>query len=140
MNYKPLRSAQPLRSNCLPCHKIVAKYESLNYPNASEIILRDFYVDDLLTGSDTTEEAIQLQKQISILLESGGFQLRKWLTNDANVLQQIPENHREISLPLQFDLDNTTKTLGMHYHPAGDEFQFKAQLPDVIIIRYIPII
>lgn len=103
----------------------LAKYESKIYPKAADIVLRDFYVDDLLTGCDTTEEAIELQHQISILLQFGGFQLRKWITNDTTVLQNIPEDHRELSLPLKFELDNTTKTLGMHYHPAVDAFQFK---------------
>lgn len=111
----------------------LAKYESKNYPKAADIVLSDFYVDDLLTGCDTTEEAIELQHQMSILLQSGGFQLRKWITNDSTVLQNIPEDHREISLPLEFELDNTTKTLGMHYHPAVDVFQFKVPTLDASV-------
>lgn len=65
-----------------------------------------------------TEKAIQLQQTISILLESGGFQLRILLTN------------REISLPLQFFLDNTLMTFRHASSSYSDEFQFKVQLPD----------
>ena len=31
-----------------------------DYPNASRVIMQDFYVDDLLTGTNTVEEARQL--------------------------------------------------------------------------------
>lgn len=105
----------------------LAKDEASKYPIASQIALRDFYVDDLLTGTDTPEEAIILQDQISNLLGAGGFQLRKWVTNDENVLQQIPHQLREIAFPLSFDLNDSTKTLGIHYHPAIDIFKFKVQ-------------
>ncbi|XP_033221168.1 uncharacterized protein LOC117175570 [Belonocnema kinseyi] len=39
-----------------------------SYPVASEVIIRDFYVDNLLTGTSTVEEARQLKEEITKLL------------------------------------------------------------------------
>ncbi|GJQ75227.1 hypothetical protein Trydic_g9827 [Trypoxylus dichotomus] len=38
------------------------------YPKASKIIKEHFYVDDLISGADTTEQAITLQHQIEEIL------------------------------------------------------------------------
>jgi hypothetical protein len=46
------------------CLKELAIIEKFNLPIASDVALKDFYMDDLLTGSDTIEEAIELQKEI----------------------------------------------------------------------------
>lgn len=36
--------------------------EADNYADASKVVLRDFYVDDLLTGADTEEAAVDMQR------------------------------------------------------------------------------
>lgn len=56
----------------------LAALESVNYPLASPVIMQDFYMDDLLTGAETVEEALQLKSQLTTCLEKGGFSLRKW--------------------------------------------------------------
>lgn len=70
-----------------------------SYADASKVVLRDFYVDDLLTGADTEEVAVDLQKQLSAMLSTGGFELRKWISNSTTVLKAIPEADREVRLP-----------------------------------------
>ncbi|XP_040173677.1 uncharacterized protein LOC120906228 [Anopheles arabiensis] len=47
------------------------------YPQAVNAALNDFYVDDLLTGSNDINDAIQMHTQISQMLESAGFSLKK---------------------------------------------------------------
>jgi len=37
----------------------------------------DFYVDDLLSGTSTIEDAIKVQQEISSLLQTAGLTLRK---------------------------------------------------------------
>lgn len=46
------------------------------YPNAAG---ESFYVDDCQTGSDSTEGAIALQKELHEQLARDGFLLRKWV-------------------------------------------------------------
>lgn len=43
----------------------------------SNIIARDFYADDLMTGTDTVGEAKRLCTKLTHLLGMGGFDLRK---------------------------------------------------------------
>ena len=50
------------------------------YPRASQIVLRDFYVEDLVTGADSIDEALSI-KEITALLHDGKFELRKWASN-----------------------------------------------------------
>jgi hypothetical protein len=82
------------------------------YPEASLIIISDFYVDDLLTGADSIEKAKRLHHEISTILGSGCFPLRKWISNEPSVLKDI-----RVVAPsdvLQIGPHEKTKTLGIH--------------------------
>ena len=48
---------------------------------AAEAVLTSFYVDDGLTGADSIDEAISLQKQLQNLFAKGRFLLRRWNSN-----------------------------------------------------------
>lgn len=43
------------------------------FPEASRCILEDFYMDDLLTGTNNIKEAIELKKNLIQILEGYGF-------------------------------------------------------------------
>ncbi|KAK9746345.1 hypothetical protein QE152_g6151 [Popillia japonica] len=67
----------------------VANDESENYPTAKAVLLNDFYMDGVLTGTNNIEQAITLQKQLDDLLLKGCFKLRKWRTNNATILNYL---------------------------------------------------
>jgi hypothetical protein len=75
-------------------------------PHAAEVIARDMYVDDLVTGADILQEAKELQQGVSQIPEKGGFSLHKWCANDASILEAIPERWRECQLPCTFEKHN----------------------------------
>ena len=54
-----------------------------------EIIINDFYMDDLLTGGDTIEVCCQIYKELKEHLQKYSFKLRKWLTNSEQVALQF---------------------------------------------------
>lgn len=56
--------------------------EKSEHPISSNVVLNDFYVDDMLTGTESYENAKFHQKDITTLLKKGGFNLRKWASND----------------------------------------------------------
>ena len=58
------------------------------FPLAGEAVLTSFYVDDGLTGADSIDEAISLQKQLQTLFAKGGFLLRRWNSNSPSVVQK----------------------------------------------------
>ena len=64
---------------------------SVSHPQVSKELARSFYVDDLISGSQTEEEALQLYLQSKDILKQGGFNLRKFLTNSECLQLRIKE-------------------------------------------------
>lgn len=97
-------------------------------PKAAEIVSRDFYMDDVLTGADTIEEATCLKDELLGLMNAGSLSLLKWSSNNNQVIASLPEDHRECLAALDMERDDTIKTLGILWHPASDQFGFKVTL------------
>ncbi|KAH1028783.1 hypothetical protein HUJ05_002115 [Dendroctonus ponderosae] len=57
----------------------------------SRIIAEDFYVDDLCTGGSTVQEVLNIKQQVSRILLSAGFELRKFYCNVAEVIENTLE-------------------------------------------------
>ena len=96
----------------------LAEDEWENYPLAATILKRDFYVDDLLTGSNTFHEALALRDDLIKLLSKGGFQLRKWSSNDPNLISNFQENISDAHMAL--NPSETVKALGLFWNPKAD--------------------
>ncbi|XP_062541030.1 uncharacterized protein LOC134209064 [Armigeres subalbatus] len=60
------------------------------YPAAVDPVVEDFYVDDLLSGASDVESAKTLRRQITAMLGSAGFSLKKWASNAPEVLHDVP--------------------------------------------------
>jgi len=60
------------------------------YPRAVQVLNNDFYVDDLLSGTSTIEDALNVQKELSAVLQTAGLTLRKWASNHTTFLDTIP--------------------------------------------------
>ncbi|XP_060811419.1 uncharacterized protein LOC132904723 [Bombus pascuorum] len=73
------------------CLRQLADDEGHRYPQAAKILQRDFYVDDVLTGSDTRNEALSLRTDLTELLKLAGLTIRKWASNDRALLNGLPE-------------------------------------------------
>lgn len=117
-------SASFMTTNCL----ITLADESKNqYPLASEIVRRDFYMDDLMTGSNTIEECCQLRKQIHAILETAKFPLRKWCSNSQTILENIGTVHNDPLFTLTIGVDDVIKSLGLSWKPAADSFTFHVE-------------
>ena len=105
---------------------------------AIDSILRSLYMDDLLKSVSTTEQAIQLVHEVSELLAKGGFRLTKWLSNDREVLNTIPEQERGKSLYHVNILEEQLPkelTLGLQWNPEQDAFVFDITLPNKPLTR-----
>ncbi|XP_036347637.1 uncharacterized protein LOC118757014, partial [Rhagoletis pomonella] len=100
----------------------LAKDEAESLPIGSVVTLRDFYVDNLMTGGATTDEVVQIRPQVVELLKHGGFPLRKFATNDNSIISDIPQVDREEIVQLG-DVDYI-KTLGLKWSPSSDNFVF----------------
>lgn len=110
--------------------KQLAQDEKEQFPRAAAVTQTDFYVDDVMTGADSVEDALKLQKDLIKMLHAGGFELKKWASNSEKILKSVPEEYREIKLPMEIQLENTIKTLGMHWNTLTDSFHFKVNICD----------
>ena len=104
--------------------KQLALDESSIYPEASRVTQRDFYVDDVLTGTDEIIDLIILQQQLTEMLKKGGFKLHKWSSNDERILANIPMQDREILKTNKTTSSECIKTLGLAWQPKEDCFTF----------------
>ena len=97
---------------------------AVDYPQAAKVVEDSFYVDDGLTGADSIQDAIELQKQLQELFTKGGFLLRKWNSNKPGVLDHIPADLKEFNPTQQLpDPDQYTKTLGIEWNARQDHFR-----------------
>ena len=69
---------------------------ALEFPSAAKPVDQSFYVDDGLTGADSVQEAVELQKELQKMFERGGFTLRKWNSSKPAALQYTPDNLKEL--------------------------------------------
>ncbi|XP_058456554.1 uncharacterized protein LOC131433952 [Malaya genurostris] len=60
----------------------LADEEQSEFPIASQVIKKDFYMDDVLSGADSLQAALECQDQLIASLKRGGFKLHKWCAND----------------------------------------------------------
>ncbi|XP_055714350.1 uncharacterized protein LOC129808593 [Phlebotomus papatasi] len=98
--------------------------ENRNYPLAAAVVEKDFYVDDLLTGTSDMESAQKLRKELTTMLQAGGFVQKKWSSNSTEVLAEIPEADRELNSSLNLNTEEIVKTLGLNLNPTLDIFWF----------------
>lgn len=110
--YLAIRSLAELGNECANSLSVI-----------SNIIKNDFYVDDLLTGADTIEEAQVICKSLNEVLRKGCFNLRKWISNDINVLTPVSKSdiHPKV---LVFGPHEYTKTLGLIWSFQGDHMMY----------------
>ncbi|XP_058840056.1 uncharacterized protein LOC131695546 [Topomyia yanbarensis] len=91
------------------------------YPKAANAIVKNHYVDDMLTSTETEEEAIQLAREVRHVHAQAGFEIRNWISNSPVVLNALQkERIDEKSLNLA-----TEKVLGLCWCTATDTFTFK---------------
>ena len=57
-------------------------------------LLHSTYVDDIVSGANTKEEAFNLYAVAKAIFLKGGFNLRKFLTNSKNLQRQINQQEK----------------------------------------------
>ena len=102
----------------------LAKDVEERYPLASKIILTSMYVDDVLAGAPTEQEAVAMICELQKALSSAGFPLRKWTANKKDVLKHLPADHLLHADFLEIDEASSAKTLGVRWKATTDEFYF----------------
>ena len=66
-------------------------------PNTVNVILNDFWVDDLLSGADTLEEACVLQDNLIETLNKNCLPLRKWSSNEPQLVTRLSKTFKKLA-------------------------------------------
>ncbi|XP_055632703.1 uncharacterized protein LOC129773154 [Toxorhynchites rutilus septentrionalis] len=106
---------------CRALHEAAEDYRSVN-PRIADTIQRSFYVDNLMIGASNADELTETKREIEHALSLHGFPLRKWASNNASVLEGIPE--KDLEPLIQVGDQEVIKTLGIAWNPKTDVFQF----------------
>ncbi|KAK9718554.1 hypothetical protein QE152_g23137 [Popillia japonica] len=88
-----------------------------------EVILRDFYVDDLLTGADTLADAMKIRQEVVATLSCGKMELRKWASNEPSLLKDL-SNSSNSHVVLSADKGEDINTLGLLWNSKSDILQY----------------
>lgn len=92
-------------------------------------IERDFYVDDYLSGDNSISGVVELSREVSSILASANFHLRKWQSNSPLVLAQITgASESSNSLNLSENKNVSSKTLGLHWLCDSDSLSFSINI------------
>jgi len=107
------------------CLKKLADDNKCQHPRAAQMLSNYFYVDDLLSGTSTIEDAIKAQQEISYLLKTARFTLRKWESNHSTFFDNITSELQETQQTLSLDNEDGVTTLGLLWNPTNDQLQIK---------------
>ncbi|XP_072398016.1 uncharacterized protein [Diabrotica undecimpunctata] len=114
-------SAPYLAVRCLT--QLASEHEKSN-PKATESIKRSFCMDDYLEGANSEHELLTLQAQVTSILASAGFQLRKWLCNKRRLLTKFQVDTSLESSVLNINNGETNKTLGIFWDSESDSIKY----------------
>ncbi|UYV79791.1 hypothetical protein LAZ67_18000663, partial [Cordylochernes scorpioides] len=99
--------------------------EGAKYPRASRAIIKDTYVDDIITGADDLRDGMALRDELIELLRCGGFTLKKWSSNDPTILGNIAKEH--CAQKITFEQSKVIRTLGLGWIQSEDCFLYDVQ-------------
>ena len=130
----------------------MAREHEESAPEASEIIERDRYVDDLIHSCPSTNDALRKIQDVEKILDTGGFRIKEWhcsskqlqvILNErnrpnqqqtpdsppANNVSIMPEEHHDAN-QINLDGEQGVKTLGVSWNLTTDTINFQVKLSD----------
>ena len=90
-------------------------------PDVIHRIQKSLYVDELVTGAGDSTEALKLYETAKQSMDDGGFNLRKWKSNDVCIRARIQEKESEDKQILpKPEIQVETKILGLGWNQDKD--------------------
>ncbi|XP_076064445.1 uncharacterized protein LOC143038791 [Oratosquilla oratoria] len=110
------------------------KYLSVSqfHKSVSEIVLNNFYVDDLLVSSDAIGELIDNNIGVIDLCSKGGFNLTKFNSNSLEVLKSLPKDKCSDSIEKFIEnKDVVKKTLGLNWSLGKEKMSIPLNIDEI---------
>ncbi|GFW53153.1 integrase catalytic domain-containing protein [Trichonephila clavipes] len=93
----------------------IGKYME-KYPDTARTLDHCFYVDDLVTGEDDAKSAFDLSSKAAKIMSEAGMNLRKWISNDCELMKQWQLEHFD-HLNMNDFVNHPHRVLGLLWHP-----------------------
>lgn len=103
--------------------------EAAHHPLAAAALKGQIYVDDALLGSDSLEQCLLLQEDTIKLMGKGGFALRKWTSNNREILNAVPAADHGVPLQFVSTEQSSCNVLGIKWLPDQDAFTYTVSVP-----------
>ncbi|XP_076064941.1 uncharacterized protein LOC143038982 [Oratosquilla oratoria] len=133
-----VKTSHPFGASCSPSianyalKRVVQDHGSQFYTSVSEIVLNNFYVDDLLVLSDDIDEMIDNSVNVIDLCSKGGFNLTKLNSNSFKVLNSLPKEMSSDSTEKFIkDEDVVRKALGLNWSLGKDKISISLNVDEI---------
>ena len=111
-------------------HKTAQDNKGKFSPLTLETVYKGFYVDDLLKSVNSIGTAVKLVKELTEMLQLGGFRLTKWISNSNENLNTIPELEVAMKATMNLDLEHIERALGIVWNVGTGCFTFKFKVQE----------
>ena len=119
--------------------KYIANEEKEAYPLAARRFIThdDFYVDEALASVESAEQAKDLIRGAREICKKGSLRLHKFIANDREVLESVPESERAVDIILDLPSEELPieRVLGIQWSVGLDCFGFSIVLKDQPLTR-----
>ena len=107
--------------------KAGADKKDIIYSSVVTSIDQDFYIGDFLKSGNSEEHLTRIIKTVISVLKESGFRLTKFVSNNQDILNQLPETEilNNKAIAEQSDQESTHKTLGILWNVNSDELRIK---------------
>ena len=91
----------------LPCY-------SQSHPSVSKLLVDSFYVDDFIGGAANVQEGEEIYNISRRIMKEGGFHLRKWHTNEMELLNTVTKE-------CECKIGSNVRVLGLDWNTDNDQ-------------------
>jgi hypothetical protein len=119
---------------CSPCcaifamRRVVTDFGHLYDAETCSALITSMYMDDLLYSNDDYSTTVRIVSEISKILQTAGFTLSKWISNNSNILSAVSADKRaptDMLKDLNYDKEMRTRALGVWWNISSDCFIFR---------------
>ncbi|XP_029156972.1 uncharacterized protein LOC114929574 [Nylanderia fulva] len=103
--------------------------EGDRHPEGAAVLRSDVYMDDILSGASTLQEAKEILRQLVLVCKVGGFPLKKWSANHPQLLSTLPTEDCLQQEARWWLPGESHATLGLRWQPCDDLFSFATSQP-----------
>ena len=108
-----------------------------DFPVAAAAVEWNFYMDDFFKSVESVARALKIYGELVELCKKGKFRLTKWISNEREVIDQVPESERAASVKTidEHTAMPTERALGVGWDTQQDHFVFKVKKRNPAITR-----